>query len=183
MKYYRKVTGKNVYLSPMNIQDVDKYVKWFNDLEITDRLNQSANICNEYGEKEWIEKNLLKSSSNFAIVKTDDDTLIGNCGLNKVDHISRKATIGIFIGDKDNRGKGYGSEALMLLLDFGFKYLNLNNIDLQVFDFNKNAIACYKKVGFKEYGRRHEAYYCGGKYHDVISMEILRKEYLEESEY
>lgn len=128
MKYYRKVTGKNVYLSPMNIQDVDKYVKWFNDLEITDRLNQSANICNEYGEKEWIEKNLLKSSSNFAIVKTEDDTLIGNCGLNKVDHISRKATIGIFIGDKDNRGKGYGSEALKLLLDFGFKYLNLNNI-------------------------------------------------------
>lgn len=97
MKYYRKVTGKNVYLSPMNIQDVDKYVKWFNDLEITDRLNQSANICNEYGEKEWIEKNLLKSSSNFAIVKTEDDTLIGNCGLDKVDHISRKATIGIFI--------------------------------------------------------------------------------------
>lgn len=48
MKYYRKVTGKNVYLSPMNIQDVDKYVKWFNDLEITDRLNQSVNICNEY---------------------------------------------------------------------------------------------------------------------------------------
>lgn len=71
----------------------------------------------------------------------------------------------------------------MLLLDFGFKYLNLNNIDLQVFDFNKNAIDCYKKVGFKEYGRRHEAYYCGGKYHDVIYMEILRKEYLEESEY
>lgn len=183
MKYYRKVTGKNVYLSPMNIQDVDKYVKWFNDLEITDRLNQSANVCNEYTEKEWIEKNLLKSSSNFAIVKTEDDTLIGNCGLNKVDHISRKATIGIFIGDKDNRGKGYGSEALTLLLDFGFKYLNLNNIDLQVFDFNKNAITCYKKVGFKEYGRRHEAYYCNGKYHDVISMEILRKEYLEESEY
>ena len=97
MKYYRKDTGKNVYLSPMNIQDVDKYVKWFNDLEITDRLNQSANIWNEYTEKEWIEKTLLKSSSNFAIVKTEDDTLIGNCGLNKVDHISRKATIGIFI--------------------------------------------------------------------------------------
>ena len=52
MKYYRKVTGKNVYLSPMNIQDVDKYVKWFNDLDITDRLNQSANVCNEYRSEE-----------------------------------------------------------------------------------------------------------------------------------
>lgn len=102
-------------------------------------------------------KNLLKSSSNFAIVKTEDDTLIGNCGLDKVDHISRKATIGIFIGDKDNRGKGYGSEALKLLLDFGFKYLNLNNIDLQVVDFNKNAIACYKKWDLKnmEEGMKH----------------------------
>ena len=66
---------------------------------------------------------------------------------------------------------------MKLLLDFGFKYLNLNNIDLQVFDFNKNAIACYKKVGFKEYGRRHECHFLDGKYHDSVSMEILEDDF------
>ena len=58
------------------------------------------------------------------------------------------------------------------MIDLWFKYLNLNNIDLQVFNFNENAIACYKKLGFKEYGRRHEAYYCNGKYYDEIFMEF-----------
>lgn len=177
MNYFKKIVGERVYLSPITLEDTNIYVKWLNDLEITDRINQSYKVCNEMSEKAWIEKTLSNELSNFAIVNLEDDTLIGNCGINAVDHISRTATIGIFIGDKENRGKGYGTEALKLLIGFGFNYLNLRNIDLRVFDFNKNAIACYKKVGFKEYGRRHSAYFCNGKYHDVIYMEILSDDF------
>ncbi|MDO7205773.1 GNAT family protein [Paraclostridium bifermentans] len=61
------------------------------------------------------------------------------------------------MGDKDNWGNGYGKEALSLLLDFGFNLLNLNNIVLKVYSFNKQAIKCYSKIGFKEAGRLREA--------------------------
>ena len=73
--------------------------------------------------------------------------------------------------------KGYGAEVLNLLLDYGFNYLNMNNIMLNVKSFNERAIACYKKVGFKEYGRRREAYFLNGKYYDHVFMDILAREF------
>lgn len=173
VKYFKKLVGKNVYLSPLNEDDAQIYVKWFNDMSLTDRLHQSHKIYSTVTEKEWILNSLSKGLTNFAIVKVEDDTLIGNCGIMDIDNISGCATVGIFIGEEENRGKGYGKEALQLLVDFGFNSLNLKNINLSVFDFNKSAIKCYEKVGFKEYGRRHSAYFCNGKYHDIIYMEIL----------
>ncbi|MDD4796309.1 MAG: GNAT family protein, partial [Eubacteriales bacterium] len=70
----------------------------------------------------------------------------------------------------------YGSEALTLLVDFGFHYLNLNNIMLKVFSFNQRAVNCYKKVGFKEIGRRRQTYYLKGNYYDEILMDIIRSD-------
>ena len=63
------------------------------------------------------------------------------------------------------------------LLDYGFNYLNMNNIMLNVKSFNERAIACYKKVGFKEFGRRRESYFLNGKYYDDIQMDILAREF------
>lgn len=177
MKYFRKIVGEKVYLSPVCMEDAEIYVKWFNNMDFSDRLHQSHKNNNMISEKEWLQNTLEKGEPNFAIVRKEDDTLIGNCGIMNIDSVSKTATVGIFIGDIENRGKGYGSEALKLLVQYGFNYLNLNNIDLKVFDFNENAIVCYKKVGFKEYGRRHDAYYCNGKYRDVILMEILKKDF------
>lgn len=62
-------------------------------------------------------------------------------------------------------------------MDYGFNYLNLNNIKLDVLSFNKRAIACYKKCGFKEYGRRRKSEFINGKYYDRISMDILKEEF------
>lgn len=84
---------------------------------------------------------------------------------------------GIFIGDKDYREKGYGTEAIRLILDYGFNYLNLNNIKLDLMEFNERALACYKKCGFKEYGRRRKCRFINGKYYDVIEMDILSEEF------
>ena len=95
----------------------------------------------------------------------------------KIDNINRCAEVGLFIGDEENRNKGYGAEALRLLSDYSFNYLNLNNIQLGVKAFNERAIACYKKVGFKEYGRRREAYFLNGKYYDHVFMDILAREF------
>ena len=104
-------------------------------------------------EKEYLEKH-AKDEATFGIIELKTDKLLGSIGLENIDYISRKATLGIFIGEKETRNKGYGTEAIQLILDYGFNYLNLNNIKLDVLSFNERAIACYKKCGFKEYGRR-----------------------------
>lgn len=177
--YFKKIEGKKVYLSPMCVEDAEKYVKWMNDFKVTDGLNGSKNLVTVESEREWIEKNNKDGNFQFAIVKQENDELIGNCSLHNLDLINGRATVGIFIGDKENRGKGYGSEALELLLSYGFNHLNLNNIMLTVYSFNEPAIFCYKKVGFKEIGRRREAYFKNNERYDEIYMDIIRSEFYE----
>lgn len=177
MKYFNKIDSDNIYLSPINIEDAAEYVSWVSDPNISDKLHNTSKIFNLINERDWIESCLKEGSYNFAIIRKSDDKLIGNCGFNSINHIDRTATIGIFIGKSENQNKGYGTEALYALVNYGFGVLNLNNIDLHVFDFNERAIACYKKVGFKEYGRRHQAYYVNNEYHDVISMELLKQDF------
>ena len=130
-------------------------------------------------KKRGWKKNSGIGNYQFAIVKQENDELIGNCSLHDLDLINGRATVGIFIGDKENRGKGYGSETLELLLSYGFNHLNLNNIMLTVYSFNEPAIACYKKVGFKEIGRRREAYFKNNERYDEIFMDIIRSEFYE----
>lgn len=179
MKYFKKLVGERIYLSSMNIEDAEKYVEWMNDFKVTDGTGRSNGIMTIEDEKEWITNESKSNDLNFAIVKLENDELIGNCGIMKINYKDRTAEVGLFIGDENNRSKGYGAEALRLLLDFGFNYLNLNNIMLVVKSFNERAIACYKKVGFKEFGRRRESYFLNGKYYDDVQMDILAKEFTE----
>ena len=173
MKYFKKIVGERLYLSPMNVEDAETYVNWLSDRKVTDNLGMTSSVVRVPGEKEYIESK-KNNDYDFSIV-LNDDTIIGNISLMHVDLVSGKATLGIFIGDEENRNKGYGTEAIKLLVDYGFNILRLHNIDLNVFDFNEGAIKSYKKAGFKEYGRRHESYFLDGKYHDEISMEIINE--------
>lgn len=180
MKYFKKLVGERIYLSPISIEDTEKYVEWMNDFKVTDGTGRSNGLITIEDEKAWINNNSSNSSDiNFAIVNLENDKLIGNCGIMEINYKDRTAEVGVFIGDESNRNKGYGSETLKLLLDFGFNYLNLNNIMLVVKSFNERAIACYKKVGFKEFGRRRESYFLNGKYYDDIQMDILAREFTE----
>ncbi|NMM61740.1 GNAT family N-acetyltransferase [Clostridium sp. P21] len=174
MNYFKKIVGKRLYLSPMNVEDAETYVRWLNDFSVTDGIGTSCKITSLENETEWIVQNSDKYQ--FAIVCLENDKLIGNCGIQGIQQLRRCAEVGLFIGDEENRNKGYGEEVLNLLLDYGFDYLNLNNIMLKVFSFNERAINCYKKVGFKEIGRRRQSYYLKGKFYDEVYMDILKEE-------
>ena len=152
MKYFKKLVGDRIYLSPRNPEDYEKFTEWLNDFETTDYLGRSGNMVSLDAEKEYLEKN-SKEEASFAIVTLDSDKLIGTVSLEMINHINRCATLGIFIGDKSYRSKGYGTEAIRMILEYGFKYLNLINIKLDLMSFNERALKCYKKCGFKEYGR------------------------------
>lgn len=177
MKYFKKLIGDRIYLSPRNSQDVETFTKWLNDFQVTDYIDRSGSIVTLEGEKQYLEQTESEQKRQFVIVTLDKDEMIGTVGLERINYINRYATLGVFIGEEAYRNGGYGTEAINMILDYGFNYLNLNSIQLDVFAFNERAIACYKKCGFKEMGRRRQATFVNGKYYDTIQMDILKEEF------
>ncbi|MFX0134487.1 MAG: GNAT family N-acetyltransferase [Candidatus Hodarchaeota archaeon] len=174
--------GKNVKLGPIKREYIDSFLKWFNDPELTQYLARYLPMT-RMEEEEWIEnlKN-RKDTVHFSIVipnEDDQEKLIGNCGIHNIDWKNRVGQLGIAIGDKDYQNKGYGTEAMELLIEYGFYTLNLNRIELFTYDFNVRAIKSYKKVGFIEEGRKRQFIWINGKYHDAIVMGILAEDWKE----
>jgi len=176
MKYYKKLIGQKVYLSPISIDDISTFMQWVNDSEIATNMAMHPQIISHETEKEIVER-LAKDGNSFCIVDKEKDKVIGTCGYAKEDLRNRNAEIGIMIGEKEYWSQGYGSDAIHLLLNFGFNIRNYNCISLTVFSFNKRAIACYKKVGFKLQGVMRDSLICGNQKYDRIYMDILASEY------
>ena len=174
--YLKKMIGKKCYLSPNNVDDYEKYTEWITDMEVAVGMLFSSSLVTPLKEKETLNR-LANENYNFAIVDLEQDELIGNVGFPRIDTINRVAELGIFIGNKNYWGNGYGTEAMQLLLDFGFNILNLNTIFLKVYSYNQPAINCYKKAGLKEAGRIREAKQIAGEKYDEIYMDILSREF------
>jgi len=169
--YVKKLTGKKCFLSPIEISDAEKYAAWLNDQEVVKNLTLSTAIVTVEGEKEFLSS--LSKGHHYGIIDLSTEQLIGNLGLMDINHIHRTAEIGIFIGDKDYWGKGYGSEALSLLIDYAYQTLNLHNIMLRVYSFNERAIKCYESIGFKKIGVIRESIIQNRTMHNVVLMDIL----------
>lgn len=174
-KYIRKIVGEKVYLSPMFIDDFEQYTRWINDFEVTRYLGQAAKCISQESEKKALER-LASEGHNYAVVLKEEDRLIGNASIMDIQQVYQRAEIGLFIGESSDRGKGYGQEVVNLLVNYGFQYLNLNNLMLKVYSGNGAAINTYKKCGFKEFGRRTRCLFVENKWHDELFMEILKED-------
>jgi RimJ/RimL family protein N-acetyltransferase len=178
MRYFRKIVGERLYLSPFDADDAEIYTKWaewLNDKAVSEHYGGHHNLISTASAKKTLEE--LKGY-RFAIVLLDGDVLIGHISLHNIDHVYRNAFLGVFIGEAAHRNRGYGAEAIRLALDYGFKTLNLHNVMLSVHADNCAAIACYEKVGFREVGRRREGVFKDGKYLDKIFMDILARQWI-----
>lgn len=176
MKYFPKVIWEKIYLSPVNPEDYELFAKWNNDSRITDWTHWTPRMISLQKQKEFLEESSKNDSYQFAIVKKDDNNPIGILWLHKVNRINRTAVLWIMIWEFDEHNKWYWTDAVITLLWFAFNTLNLNNILLDVKSFNKKAIACYKKCGFKEIWTRHQCEYCNWERHDLVFMEILKSD-------
>jgi RimJ/RimL family protein N-acetyltransferase len=178
MTHYKKLVGEKCYLSPPSLEDAEKWTEWDNDLEVTIPMGEEAYTPYSVERTSELIGNVIKKQDHvFSIINLKTEKPIGRCMLFAMDQVDRRAMFGIAIGDKAYWNKGYGLEATQLILDYGFNLLNLNNIMLGVYSFNKRAITCYKKIGFKEIGKRRQARIIGGKKYDVILMDILADEF------
>ncbi len=171
------IVGEKIYLRPVEMEDVNNYVMWLNDEEVRQFLSRITPF-NSIREKEWVE-NLYKDDKSIilGIVVKESDKLIGNIGIHGISIPNRHAVLGIFIGDKSCWSKGYGTEALNLMLAHGFDQLSLHRIYLSVMSFNPRAIRAYEKAGFVKEGVYREHIYRNGKYHDLYMMSVLENEW------
>lgn len=177
MKYYKKMTGNRLYLSPINTDDAEHYIKWLNDKAVAKTYAQYSSVVASKNDLKWLFEP-ANGVHRYAIVLLDGDVLIGSISLHDINHLNRNAFIGIFIGEEE-QGKGYGTEAIRLILGYGFNTMNLHNIMLSVHSDNDAGIASFKKAGLRETGRRREWVFKDGKYIDVIYMDILAREFEE----
>ena len=160
------------------MEDAEKWTTWDNDLEITIPLGDEAYTPYGLAKMQSILKDVIQHQNHvFDIVELATDALLGRCMLFDIDQINRRATVGIVIGEKAYWGQGFGQEAIRLLLDYGFNLLNLHNIMIGTFAYNKRAIRCYQKLGFQEIGRRRQVRIVGSKKYDVILMDMLADEF------
>ena len=176
-KYLKTLVGDSIYFSPISLDDVKKYAEMVNDIKVSVGLGYLSytNIIDFESEKEFLIS--VKKEKMFAVRLLENDELLGNIGFNSVDLLNRTAVIGIMLGNPNYQRKGYGIEAVKLILDYGFSFLNLRNISLSVFEYNEAAYNLYKKAGFKEVGRLRKAVEIMGKTYDVIIMDMLKEEF------
>jgi RimJ/RimL family protein N-acetyltransferase len=172
-----KFKGKQCYLSPIEPEDASIVAGWSNDLDISLKTGDTCHVISVEDQSNFLKNMNNDTSYAFTIIENETHKPIGIVRLMSVDFINRKAELGIFIGDQAYQGKGIGTEAVILMLDFAFNVLNLINIMLAVFSFNLNAQKTYKRLGFKEIGRRRKAVLHGSKSYDLIYMDLLAEDF------
>jgi diamine N-acetyltransferase len=174
------IAGERVALGPLRRDLAETYARWLNDLDTRVGLAHLG-IFDRVTEEEWIEETLRSDAGHhprtatFTIYDRDDAAPLGTCSLMDIDHRHRRARFGIFLGER--RGGGRGTEATRLTLDWGFNFLGLRNVLLEVFAWNAAAIRAYEKAGFKLIGRRGDAIFGHGRRWDEILMDAVADEF------
>ncbi|MCP8615404.1 GNAT family N-acetyltransferase [Salirhabdus salicampi] len=170
--------GKHVYLRPFEEDDID----YFFDNALWDReirkLTGTQTVFSRISVQKFIERVAMDDSRIDLIISTrETNELIGDLALTEIDHINRNAQIRVGIFQKEYRGKGYGTDALSLILEYAFDILHLHRIGLSVYPFNPRGIKSYEKLGFKQEGIIRDELFYNGEYHDSIIMGVLKNEF------
>lgn len=176
------IVGELIRLRAVSRKDLPDFVTWLNDSDVGENIAIYYPLSNEQEEKWFAEMQTHHVDEHPLAIEAKDQKkwkLIGNTGFLNIDQRARSAEIGIFIGDKQYWNKGYGTEAMRLMVNYGFQALNLNRIFLRVFETNLRGVRCYEKVGFKHEGRLRQAHFANGTYIDVLMMSILKGEWKE----
>lgn len=172
------IRGRKAALGPLEKHLLPEYRRWINDFATTRTLDAPPGPVTAEQEERWYETNATsQDSTTFTIYALPELLPVGNTGLHKIDHRNRSASFGIIIGEAEYRGRGLGAEVSSLMLDYAFTALNLHNVTLSVYEFNKAGLKAYERAGFEEIGRRRQCRVMGGRWWDEVYMDALSTEF------
>lgn len=169
--------GDKVALGPLRRDLLPVYARWANDFAVQATVGLLRPTTEE-GVAAWYERaSAGGQQALFTVYERATRRPIGLAGLEHIEHFLCTAELTIRLGERDCWGRGYGTEATRLALDYGFTGLGLHNIWLGVFAFNARALRVYERAGFRVVGRRREAYRLGGRAYDIVYMDCLATEF------
>jgi RimJ/RimL family protein N-acetyltransferase len=169
-----------IYLRPAVREDVPAFIRWLSDARTSRTLALIAPLSPPLEER-WFDETVEHQGNDrwhFVICRIADDRPVGAIDFHDVDLRNGSAGLGIVIGQPDDTGQGYGSDALRAMVAFGFGELRLERIWLEVYEYNEGARRVYERVGFVHEGTMRHALYRAGAHHDVLRMAILREEWV-----
>lgn len=172
------IEGERLALGPVREDLLPLYQRWDNEFETIRTHIQTPAPMPLDVVRRWYERvTASRERTPFTVYEKETWRPVGLSGLMAVDHRNRNAEFHITIGEPDVRGKGYGTETTMLVLDYAFTALGLQNVMLAAVEYNLAGLRVYEKAGFREFGRRRKAIQMGGSFWDVVYMDILAEDF------
>lgn len=169
-----------VSLRPITEADTDKIVRWRNAPSVMEHFIYRTPLT-AADHLNWLHNRVQTGEvAQFIITDTDTGEDVGSVYLRDIDTHNKKCEYGIFIGEEGCRGKGIGTAAARLALQYAFEALQLNRVFLRVFADNPRAIKSYEKAGFRREGTFREDVIIDGKAYDMVFMGILKQEWEKE---
>ncbi len=164
--------GQDIYLRFMNEEDTDNIVKWRNSDFVRRNFIYQKPFTRE-GHENWIKTMINTGRVIQFMICTKEGRPVGSVYLRDIDRTHNKAEYGIFIGEKDALGRGYGTQAARLMIDYAFEKLKLHKVMLRVLAENEQARRSYEKAGFVQEAYLKDEVFLEGKYKDVIFMAVI----------
>lgn len=177
------LVGNLVRLAAYDPEEMGKaFSRWTRDSEYWRLMDTSpARMPSSNRVTKFIEKDMDELDASiyfFGVRRLEDDALIGEMILHVINWAGGDAFVGLTIGERENWGKGYGTEMMHLLLQYAFLEVNLHRVTLAVFEYNPRAIRSYEKAGFRHEGRMRRFLNKEGRRWDMLFMGILRDEWM-----
>jgi RimJ/RimL family protein N-acetyltransferase len=173
------LTGERVYLRPLNGEDAELYYHMFFGEE-TRRLTGTQRHITKEQISAYIDRKAGDDSAVLLLISLkENDEVIGDIAIQDMDRGNRTSHLRLAIGEERHQNQGFGREALLLMLEYGFGILNLHRIELEVYSFNSRAAHLYESAGFVREGVRRQTLFYNHEYHDVVMLGMLESEYRE----
>jgi len=174
------IIGAHVALRPVRRDELPTLYAWRQDLDLIAWTDTEPWVALSY--EEWSKRRDERTSPKVAFFGVqegvaDDGRLVGTCELWGIDEYNRNAHIGIKLGAESDRGKGFGRDALALLVRYGFRYRGLHRLQLETFADNTAMRRCAERVGFTEEGRLRQSGWAAGRFGDDVIYGLLAREW------
>lgn len=169
-----ELTGEHVRLEPLTVAVLDDYWRMLQDPELKRLTGTHAEFTREQTDSWLRSRHIQPDRADWAIIGKDHGAYLGEAVILDFDQHNETASYRIALAGPQVYGRGYGTEATALVIDYALNTVGLHRLELEVFEFNTRAIHVYEHCGFTHEGRRRDALLWNGQRHDALTMAVLR---------